>query len=159
MFRTQLAKVVLVSAALMLPASIATVAFTGGVAAAASDSAACSKLSGTVSGTSATGALTKCTDTAATDAKGTFSGSVSTTTGTIAWANGAKTTMTISYSIEGQGSCTSSNDDEIIVTGTVKKSTGKAKSSIKKGQPVSADICYNTSTNKLTLVPKTKFEV
>src|ERR1700722_5352604 len=153
MFRTRVARALLVPAALMIPASAATLALTGPAGAAvpnAADSATCTTLTGTVniSTESATGKFTGCTS-GTTGGSGKFKGSQSTSSGKITWANAGVTKMSFGFTLEGQGSCPAAND-EIVVTGTVTSSSGAA-SKIAKGQKISggttpgpADLCRHT---------------
>jgi hypothetical protein len=168
MFRTRLAKALLVPAALMVPASTAALALTtaspaGAAVYNAADAATCTKLTGKVdiSTESATGTFSGCTK-ATTDGTGKFSGSESSSAGKVTWKNKGVTTMSFSFNIS--GSC-GTGTEEIVVTGAVKSSTGKA-AKIKKGQKISggttantADFCWNEATNALTLKSGTKFEI
>jgi hypothetical protein len=168
MLRKRLVKALLIPAALMVPASTATLALTSGTADAAiyhaaKDAATCTKLTGTVNITteSATGTFSGCTK-AVTGGTGKFSGSESSSSGKVTWKNKGVTTMSFGFTLE--GSACGSNQ-EIVVTGTVKSSTGKA-AKIKKGQKISggqaantADFCWNQTTNALTLAAGTKFEI
>ena len=168
MFRTRVARALLIPAALMIPASAATLALTSSASAAvpnAKDSATCTSLSGTVNiGTeSAKGTFSGCTS-STTGGTGKFKGSESSSSGKVTWANKGVTTMSFGFSLEGQESCPAAND-EIVVTGTVSKSTGGA-AKIKAGQKIgggsaanTADFCWNTATNALTLAPGTSFKI
>jgi hypothetical protein len=169
MFRTKVARALLIPAALMIPASAATLALTASPASAAvpakADSATCTSLTGTVNiGTeSATGTLSGCTS-KTTGGTGKFTGSDNSSSGKATWKNKGVTSFSFSFTLEGQESCPAAND-EIVVSGTVSSSTGDAKK-IKAGQKISggaaadtADFCWNTGTNKITLAPSTTFEV
>jgi len=167
MFSTKLARAVLIPAAFMIPVSVASLAISSTAGAsvrpavkAATDTAKCTTLKGTVNaGTlAAKGTLSGCTPTAQTDGTGAFSGSASNSTATITWgASHGVTSSSFTYSISGQGSCPT-NDDEIVVSGSVTGSTGKAKK-IKAGQPLSADVCYNPNSGKIALLKGTTFDV
>jgi hypothetical protein len=167
MFRTKLAKAVLIPAAFMIPVSVGSLALTSAAGAsvrpavkAAADTASCKTLKGTVNPATlaAKGTLSGCTPTAVTDGTGAFSGSGSSSSATITWgASHGVTSSSFTYTISGQGSCPT-NDDEIVVSGAVTKSTGKAKK-IKAGQPLSADVCYNTSKGTIALLKGTTFDV
>jgi hypothetical protein len=170
MFRTRLARALLIPAALMIPASAAMVAATASPAGAAvpakkADAATCTTLTGTVniSTESATGTFTGCTS-GPTGGPGKFKGSESSSSGKVTWANKGVTKMSFGFTLEGQETCPAAND-EIVVTGTVSKSTGGA-AKIKAGQQINggsaantADFCWNTVTNALTLAPSTSFEI
>lgn len=153
MFRTRLTRVLLVPAALLIPASIATVALTSSASAASPAAAAkavkCTSLTGTIE---ATGTLSGCTDSANTGGGGTFP-----TTGaspaTIKWNSGGKTTATFSYA-GGSGACPAGQTQE-DVTGNVTKDSGVAKS-VKIG-PISGTVCLSGAT--LSLAPGTKFVI
>jgi len=146
--------------------SAATLAFTsaaGAVTPAVKDSATCSALTGTVNvgAESAKGTLSGCTDTKNTDGGGKFSGNGNTEKASVTWDGGyGKTSTSFSYTIASSDACTGSQagDEEIIVSGSVTKSTGKAVS-IKAKQPLSADVCWNTVTNAISLLSGTKFGV
>lgn len=152
MFRTKLGKVLLVPAALLVPASIATVAFSS-VSSAASPATGtvvkCTTLTGTIE---ATGTISGCSDSANTGGSGTFP-----TTGaspaTVKWASGGSTKATFNYA-GGSGACPSGQTQEDI-TGTVKSNKGAAKS-IKIG-PIKGTVCLNGTS--LSLAPGTKFVI
>jgi hypothetical protein len=154
MFRTRVARVLLVPAALLIPASIATVAFASASSAASPNAAAkavkCKTLTGTIL---ATGNLAGCSDTANTGGGASFP-----TTGaspvTIKWTSGGKTKATFSYS-GGSGAC-AAGDTQEDVTGNVTKDTGVAKS-VKIG-PISGTVCV-TGAGALSLAPGTKFVI
>lgn len=170
MFRTRLAKALLVPAVLMVPLSTAALALSTASPASASvyntppkDAATCTKLTGKVniSTESATGTFSGCTS-APTGGTGKFSGSESSSSGKVTWKNKGVTTMSFGFSIG--GSACGANE-EIVVTGTVSGSTGKA-AKIAAGQEISggktkytADFCWNSSTNAITLASGTKFEI
>jgi len=167
MFRTRIARILLVPAAAIVPLSVTAVALSAGTANAATaapkDVATCTKLVGKVdiSTESATGTFSGCTS-APTGGTGKFTGSDITSSGSVTWKNKGVTTMSFGFSLS--GSACGSNQ-EIIVTGTVSGSTGKA-SKIAAGQEISggktkntADFCWNSSTNALTLATGTKFEI
>jgi hypothetical protein len=153
MFRTRLVKVLLVPAALMIPASAATLALSTNVASATTTKAVkCTTLSGQAL---ATGSLTGCSDSANTGSSGTFPTQPSSSgKATIKWASGGKTTATFNYT--SAGSACPSGDTEEVITGTVTKNTGAAKS-IKIG-PIKGDVCVS-STLALSLAPGTKFTI
>jgi hypothetical protein len=154
MFRTRVARILLVPAALLIPASIATVAFASSSSAASPNAAAkavkCSTLSGTIL---ATGSVSGCTDTANTGGGGTFPTSGSNPT-TIKWTSGGKTTATINYS-GGSGKC-ATGDTQEDVTGNVTKDKGVAKS-VKIG-PISGTVCVSAD-GALSLAPGTKLVI
>jgi hypothetical protein len=109
---------------------------------------------------SATGTFTGCTK-SPTGGSGSFSGSESSAKGSVTWKN--KGVTSFSFSFNEEGSACPSGDIEIVVTGKVTSSTGKA-SAIKKGQKISggtaantADFCTNGSN--LSLAPTTTFKV
>jgi hypothetical protein len=161
MFSTKIARMLLVPAAVMIPVSVTTVALTTGVASATTvaDSAKCAALTGTVNiGTeSATGTLTKCTDPANTDKGGKFTGSDETSTASVTW-NGGYGVTSASFDFTIGGSACGVGYEEIVVTGTVTKSTKKSVS-IKKGQPISATVCWNQTNNKISLLKGTDFDL
>src|SRR5271157_4887716 len=110
MSRKRLARALLVPAALLIPASIATVAFSSVSSAAipaATKAVKCTTLTGTIL---ATGTLSGCSDTANTGGGGTFP-----TTGaspaTITWNSGGKTKSTFSYT-GGSGACPAGQTQE-----------------------------------------------
>jgi hypothetical protein len=152
MFRKRLARALLVPAALLIPASIATVAFSS-VSSAASPATTkavkCTTLTGTIG---ATGTLSGCSDTANTGGGGTFP-----TTGaspaTIVWNSGGKTKASFSYT-GGSGLCPVGQTQE-DVTGNVISNKGAAKS-IKVG-PIKGTVCLNGTS--LSLAPGTKFVI
>lgn len=169
MFRTRLARSLLIPAVLMVPLSTAAIALSTASPAGASvasppkDVVTCTKLTGKVAiaTESATGTFSGCTS-APTGGTGKFSGSESTSSGSVTWKNKGVTSMSFGFSLS--GSACGSNQ-EIIVTGTVSGSTGKA-SKIAAGQEISggktkntADFCWNSSNNDLTLASGTKFEI
>jgi hypothetical protein len=167
MFRTRIARILLVPAAAIVPLSMTAVALSAGTANAASsapkDVVTCTKLAGKVniSTESATGTFSGCTS-SITGGTGKFSGSQSSSSGSVTWKNKGVTTMSFGFSISGTA-CGSNT--EIIVTGTVSGSTGKA-SKIAAGQEISggktkntADFCWNSNTNAQTLAKGTKFEI
>ena len=169
MLRKRLVKALLIPAALMVPASTAAIALTSGTADAAiyhaADAATCTKLTGTVNiaTESATGTFSGCTS-AVTGGTGKFTGSDSTSSGSVTWKNKGKTTMSFAFTLPSNSVCGSGNQ-EIVVTGAVKSSTGKA-AKIKKGQKISggtaantADFCWNETSNALTLLKGTTFKI
>jgi hypothetical protein len=165
MFRTRLARVLLVPAALVLPASVATVALSSAAGAVthATDSVKCSTLNAKVTDLStetAKGTLSGCTDPKNTDAGGKFSGSGKTKKATITWDDKYGTTKTTFNFKEASTNECASPSTEFTVTGKVTSSTGKAKS-IKKSQPVSADVCVDTAASPITvtLLPGTTFDM
>jgi hypothetical protein len=160
MFSKRIARILVVPAAVIIPASVTTVALTASVASAASDSVSCTKLTGTVnlSGKVTKGSLTGCSDTAATSGSGTFPISDSEASAKITWKSTGTTTTSFKFASASKNGCTAANETEFVITGTVKSSTGKA-AKIAKGQPMSADVCFNSKTNAVSLVPKTDFKV
>jgi hypothetical protein len=167
MFRTKLGKVLLVPAALMIPASAAVLALTSSpagaaVPAASTDAVTCTALTGSVNVVteSATGSFSGCTK-PPTGGSGSFTGSESSAKGSVTWKN--KGVTSFSFAFTESGSACPSGDAQIIVTGKVTSSTGKA-AAIKKGQKISggttantADFCTNGSN--LILAPGTTFKV
>jgi hypothetical protein len=166
MFRTRIARILLVPAAAIVPLSVTAVALTAGTASAATaapkDVVTCTKLVGkvTIATESATGTFSGCTS-SDTGGTGKFSGSESTSSGSVTWKNKGVTTMSFGFTLEGSA-CGSGT--EIVVTGTVSSSTGKA-SKIAAGQEISggkakntADFCMSSSY-ALTLAKGTKFEI
>jgi hypothetical protein len=167
MFRTRLGKVLLVPAAFMIPASGAVLALTSSpagaaVPAAATDAVTCTGLTGSVNivTESATGTFSGCTK-KVTGGSGSFTGSESSAKGSVTWKN--KGVTSFSFAFTEAGSACPSGDTEIVVTGKVTSSTGKA-AAIKKGQKISggttantADFCTNGSN--LVLATGTTFKV
>ncbi len=166
MFRTRIARILLVPAAAIVPLSVTAVALSAGTANAATaapkDVVTCTKLVGKVAiaTESATGTFSGCTS-SITGGTGKFSGSESSASGKVTWKNKGVTTMSFGFTLEGSA-CGSGT--EIVVTGTVSGTTGKA-SKIAAGQEISggttkdtADFCMS-STYALTLAKGTKFEI
>jgi hypothetical protein len=170
MFRTRIARILLVPAAAIVPLSITAVALSAGTANAATaapkDVVTCTKLTGKVNivAASATGTFSGCTS-SITGGTGKFSGSESSSSGSVTWKNKGVTTMSFGFNTGGTACGSNKALTEIVVTGTVSGSTGAA-SKIAAGQEISggktkntADFCWNSNTNALTLAPKTKFEI
>ncbi len=110
----------------------------------------CTALSGKVSSTgTAKIKVTGCNGN--TGGSGKSKGSATASSGTITWANGKSTTSTESYA-SGSG-CPGSDVTEVI-SGNVTADNTKSTS---VGAALSATVCYNSSTSKLSLLPGTKF--
>ncbi len=85
-------------------------------------------------------------------------------TSTFTWLNGkGTTTVTLKYTTQKTtGACPAGTKYRTIVTGTTKTSTGAAKSIVKVGETISAQICTKApSATKYTstLLPGTKFKL
>jgi hypothetical protein len=161
MFSKRIARILVVPAAVIIPASVTTVALTASVASAATDSVSCTKLTGTVnlSGKVTKGSLTGCSDTAATSGSGTFPISDSEAKAKITWKSTGTTTTTFKFASASSNGCPNkSTESEFVITGTVSASTGKAVK-IGKGQPLSAHVCFNSTTDAVSLVPGTTFKI
>jgi hypothetical protein len=135
---------------LAVPASIASVALSG--PAWASSGVACTKLSGTISGSFT---VTKCTPKNKKDKKATgTSTALATGGGTITWSP-SKGTTTLSVSFSQSGSSCPKGSSEYVVSGSVSGGTSTYTSS---GDPVSADACV-TGGGKLSLVKGTAMDL
>ncbi len=84
-------------------------------------------------------------------------------TSKLTWKNGkGTTTITLKYTTQKTvGKCPAGTKYRTIVTGTTKTSTGAAKSVVKVGEAISAQICTKVVTPtkySSTLLPGTKFK-
>jgi len=130
------------------------VALTSGPAAAAKapKGIKCSTLSGKVN-SAGTAKINLSSCTGNTGGSGKSKGSATSSSGTVKWANGKSTTSTENYTA-GTG-CPSSDIAEQI-SGNVTADTTKSTA---VGAALSATVCYNSSTGKLSLAPGTKFVI
>lgn len=153
MHRAGFARILLVSAALIVPVSLTTGALTATVASAASngsaDSVKCSSWNGTYSWSGKKGhsTLSECTDISATGGGGIFSFS-SGGSGSIKWKSKGVTDVTFNLTFTAIMCPGRPTGDELLLSGTVNKSTGRA-SNIRRGQPLSATACWNGSSFSL----------
>jgi hypothetical protein len=142
-----------------LPASAVAIGFSGTASAAqkATPEVTCKKLSWNIGG--GNGTLTKCSDPANTGKKGTFPVSALTSgSGTITWAGTGTTKVTGVTGTPNGGTLCAAGSTEYAVSGTTGASTGKAKDSIKKKEPIAALVCVDGSGN-FTMAPTSSFTI
>jgi hypothetical protein len=135
---------------------VGSVAFAGQAFAASGVS--CTALTGKVNPTTdaAKITVTGCNDTKNTGGKGTTSSSEGAASSTIKWANGETTILGMgTTSIVSPDACPGSDLEEE----TTAPVTGGTSKSIKKGWTSQSFVCYNPSTNKLSLAPGTTFQI
>ena len=152
MIKQRIVRGTIAAVAVLVPVAGLTALATGPAGAAKPKGITCSKLTGKVN-SAGTAKINLSTCTGNTGGKGKSSGSASSSSGTIKWANGKSTTSTESYSA-GTG-CPAGDVAEQISGNVTADNTG----STTVGAPVSATVCYNSSTGKLSLAPGTKFVI
>lgn len=105
----------------------------------------CKALNGTVNLTSGATKITYGVCSGRTGTKGTSTGTISATTATVKWHNGKTTTFSTSMAA-GTFTCPTGDIAEAI-SGTV---TADTTGSASVGGAVSADVCFNATTGKVT---------
>jgi hypothetical protein len=152
----RIAKLLLVSAALMAAMSVATVALTTTVAGAASDSVKCGSWNGTYSWSHGKGrsSLYECTY-PGTGGGGlcSFNGDGS---GAIKWKSEGVAYVTFDLTFTAIMCPGRNAGNELLLSGTVNKSTGRT-SKIEHGQALSATACGSTSS--FSLLNGTTFDI
>ena len=155
MFRTRVARVVVIPA-VIAAASLGSLAFASASGASVKPAVVtvkCTSLSGTAGGT---GTISGCSDSSATGGSGTFPATPGSGSQKVSWASGGTTTATFNYNQASTSTCPS-GDSEYIITGSVTKNKGAAKS-IGTGGKLKGDVCLS-STLQLSLAPGTKFKL
>jgi hypothetical protein len=141
--------------ALLIPASVVTVAISG--TASAASGVTCSKIVGTTSGTVT---IEKCTPSAGKEYKKASAPATDLATGgTITW-NGKATTTIGDATVGGgssQGSC-KKGSDEYTFKGTITAASTTGTGIPAKGDAVSAEACVSSS-GKISLVPGTVMDL
>ena len=141
----------LAGSAALVPVAGMTALSSGPAGAAKAKGITCSTLSGKVSSTgTAKINLSGCNG--KTGGSGKSKGSATASSGTIKWKNGKSTTSSESYS--GGSGCPGSDITEVVSGNVTADNTG----STSVGAALSATICYNSATSKLSLLPGTKFK-
>ncbi len=142
-------------AAMLAVSSLGSVALVSGVAGASAPTVTCTTGTITITGG---GTLKGCSDTANTGGSGTIKAVLKSMTGTITWKGTGTTTFKYTDKIiTPDTKCTPKTDKEIVETATVTGGTGKAVTSIKKGQ-VATDYICEVGT-KVTLAPGQKYSI
>ncbi|HYA68342.1 MAG TPA: hypothetical protein VED63_06390 [Acidimicrobiales bacterium] len=108
----------------------------------------CKKLSGGLGSGDTVSSCTKST----TGGSGTFAG-LTTSPGTVTWANGGSSVFSFTYTVLTKSKCPGGLT-EVTLTGSVTKSTGKASA---VSGAVSATVCANASAGTIALLKGTKF--
>src|SRR5580698_6064897 len=151
MLKTRIMLGAVVGSAALVPLAGVTALASGPAGAAKPKGITCSTLSGKVSGSGVAKInLSGCTG--KTGGKGSSKGSATASSGTIKWANGKSTTSSESYT--GGSGCPGSDITEVVSGNVTADNTG----STSVGAALSATICYNASTSKLSLLAGTKFK-
>lgn len=150
MLKNRIALAAVAGSAALVPLAGISALTTGVASAKTPKGISCSTLSGKVksSGTAKIN-LSNCTGN--TGGSGKSKGSATASSGTVTWANGKSTTSSESYT---SGSGCPSGDVAEAISGSVTADTTKSTA---KGAPLSATVCYNSTTSKLSLAPGTKF--
>jgi hypothetical protein len=133
-------------AALAVPITAGVTALSSPAGAAAGTT--CKKLSGGLGSGDTVSSCTKST----TGGSGSFAG-LTTSPGTVTWANGGSTTFSFTYTILTKSKCPG-GADEVTLSGSVTKSTGKASGVTGS---IAATVCANTTASTVSLLKGKSF--
>jgi hypothetical protein len=153
-FKNRIMVWVAAGSAVLIPLGGAAIA-TAGPAAAKPPGIKCTGLSGKVNLTtdSAKIKLTGCSGN--TGGKGKTKGSESSTTGTDKWTNGKKTSFDDVTNSGGTATCPTGDISELSTATVTSDTTGDTKA----GAAESANVCFNETTDALSLAPGTDYVI
>ncbi len=154
MLKNRIALVAVAGSAALVPvAGIAALTAAPAGAAKAPTGITCTKLAGKVNTTTDVAKITLSGCNGKTGGTGKSTSSASATSNTTTWANGKKTTVTESYA---SGSGCAAGDVTEDITGSV---TADNTKSTTVGAAITATVCFNGTTDKLSLLPGTKYVI